>query len=157
MTGAVSWKQRDRHGHLYSPRIRPELIPVLYHTAKAKTLPMTCLVDMLIYKALAVEPLPGEARTRLAGMDLGFLEHSCVNRKEVADSLSLHSAPAPFANEQEIEAWYSGAKQGLFRLHELYEKSGAFTDARRAELEQILELLTAFHTDARSYVARPAQ
>lgn len=40
---------------MYSPKIDEELIPVLYHTAKAKGVPMTRLVTILIGKALARE------------------------------------------------------------------------------------------------------
>ena len=54
---------------MYSPKIDEELIPVLYHTAKAKGIPMTRLVTILIGKALATEedlPQPAhEAIVRL--------------------------------------------------------------------------------------------
>lgn len=40
---------------MYSPKIDEELIPVLYHTARAKRVPMTVLVTNLIGKALATE------------------------------------------------------------------------------------------------------
>ena len=33
---------------MYTPKIQPELIPVLYHRAKAERLPMTKLVDRII-------------------------------------------------------------------------------------------------------------
>ena len=46
---------------MYSPKISEDLIPVLYHTARAKRMPMTKLVDKLIRKALATESLPYEA------------------------------------------------------------------------------------------------
>ena len=56
---------------MYSPKIDEELIPVLYHTAKARGIPMTKLVTILIGKALAAEenlPLPAhEAVIRFVG------------------------------------------------------------------------------------------
>ena len=47
---------------MYSPRIDEALIPTLYHTAKARRMPMTRLVSDLIRKALATEALPREAQ-----------------------------------------------------------------------------------------------
>jgi len=46
---------------MYSPKISEDLVPVLYHTARARRMPMTKLVDKLIRKALASESLPHEA------------------------------------------------------------------------------------------------
>ena len=46
---------------MYSPKISEDLIPALYHTAKAKHIPMTKLVRDLILKALASEELPENA------------------------------------------------------------------------------------------------
>ena len=46
---------------MYSPKISEDLIPVLYHTARAKRMPMTKLVDKLIRKALATESQSYEA------------------------------------------------------------------------------------------------
>ena len=46
---------------MYSPKISEDLIPVLYHTARAQRMPMTKLVDKLIRKALASEVLSHEA------------------------------------------------------------------------------------------------
>ena len=43
---------------MYSPKIDEELIPVLYHIAKDRGVPMTRLVTMLVGKALAHEDLP---------------------------------------------------------------------------------------------------
>ena len=40
---------------MYSPKIAESLIPVLYHAAKAKRVPMTKFVDLLIRRALATE------------------------------------------------------------------------------------------------------
>lgn len=37
---------------MYSPRIREDLIPKLYHAAKAKRIPMTTLVNRILEKAL---------------------------------------------------------------------------------------------------------
>lgn len=46
---------------MYSPKIAEGLIPALYHTAKAKRMPMTRLVEILIRKALAAEDMPQAA------------------------------------------------------------------------------------------------
>ena len=46
---------------MYSPKIDEALIPVLYHTARAKGIPMTKLVTLLIGKALVSENLPEPA------------------------------------------------------------------------------------------------
>jgi hypothetical protein len=52
---------------MYSPKISEDLIPILYRTAKARRIPMTKLVDLLIRAALAAEthseetaPISGE-------------------------------------------------------------------------------------------------
>ena len=47
---------------MYSPKIAEELIPVLYHIAKARSLPMTRLVDRIIREALVREDLPSAAQ-----------------------------------------------------------------------------------------------
>ena len=41
-----------RRKFMYSPRIREDLIPRLYHAAKAKRIPMTALVNRILEKAL---------------------------------------------------------------------------------------------------------
>ena len=51
---------------MYSPKISEELIPVLYHAAKAQGVPMTDLVNRLLTEALAKENLPQTARDALA-------------------------------------------------------------------------------------------
>ena len=47
---------------MYSPKISEDLIPILYHTARARRMPMTKLVTLLIRKALAAEHLPEKAQ-----------------------------------------------------------------------------------------------
>jgi hypothetical protein len=42
---------------MYSPKIAEELIPVLYHTAKQRCVPMTKLVNQLISSALSCEDI----------------------------------------------------------------------------------------------------
>ena len=42
---------------MYSPKISEELIPVLYHTAKQKCIPMTKLVNELIRSSLNYDDL----------------------------------------------------------------------------------------------------
>jgi hypothetical protein len=51
---------------MYSPKIDESLIPALYHTARARRVPMTRLVAQLIRKALKTELLPQEATQALA-------------------------------------------------------------------------------------------
>jgi hypothetical protein len=41
---------------MYTPRIAEDLIPILYHTAKARREPMTRLVDAFIRAGLAALP-----------------------------------------------------------------------------------------------------
>ena len=47
---------------MYSPRIDEGLIPVLYRLGKARKLPMTTLVNEMIFAALERMPLPEEAQ-----------------------------------------------------------------------------------------------
>jgi len=51
---------------VYSPKIDEQLIPVLYHAAKALGVPMTALVNRLLSEALAKENLPQTARDAFA-------------------------------------------------------------------------------------------
>lgn len=51
---------------MYSPKIEESLIPVLYHTAQSRRVPMTRLVSQLIRKALKAETLPQAASEALA-------------------------------------------------------------------------------------------
>ena len=51
---------------MYSPKIDESLIPALYHTARARRVPMTRLVAQLIRKAMKTELLPQEAAQALA-------------------------------------------------------------------------------------------
>jgi hypothetical protein len=46
---------------MYSPSIDPGLIPVLYRMGKARGIPMTRLVDRLLFDALEGTDLPSEA------------------------------------------------------------------------------------------------
>lgn len=54
---------------VYSPKIREELIPALYHYSKHLEEPMTRTVDRLIYRALMEEPLPDSANSLLPSGD----------------------------------------------------------------------------------------
>jgi len=47
---------------MYSPKIDEALIPVLYHAARTRRMPMTKLVSLLIRKALATEDPPEQMR-----------------------------------------------------------------------------------------------
>ena len=44
-----------RRNTMYSPKINSELIPALYHRAKAERVPMTKLVDRIIRKYLEAD------------------------------------------------------------------------------------------------------
>jgi hypothetical protein len=50
---------------MYSPKIDETLIPAIYHTARARRMPMTRLVAQLLRKALRAEVLPQEAMQAL--------------------------------------------------------------------------------------------
>jgi len=47
---------------MYSPKIDEALIPILYHTARGRGLPMTRLVDRLLIDGLMREQLPQTAQ-----------------------------------------------------------------------------------------------
>ena len=40
---------------MYTPKIQPDLIPILYHQAKAESVPMTKLIDRIIRKYLEAD------------------------------------------------------------------------------------------------------
>jgi hypothetical protein len=137
---------------VYSPRIRAELIPVLYHTARAKTMPMTSLVDVLLYKALAVEPIPAEARGYLTGISVGGADAilSEMAGLEGDLELKLRSARAdPFDNIAEVEAWYHGCEHGLLRSRQLLARGGKQSEARNREQMNVLRLLNVFRKECR--------
>ena len=46
---------------MYSPKISPDLIPVLYHEAKSRRIPMTRLVNRLLSDSLASQQLSPDA------------------------------------------------------------------------------------------------
>ena len=60
---------------MYSPKIDDSLIPCLYHTARARRIPMTRLVAQLLRKALKVETLPEAA---LEALKTGQTEYEVV-------------------------------------------------------------------------------
>ena len=51
---------------MYSPKISPELVPVLYREAKSRGIPMTRLVDRLLREALTSQRLCPKAAEVLA-------------------------------------------------------------------------------------------
>lgn len=60
---------------VYSPKIREELIPALYHYSQHLNEPMTRTVDRLLYRALKEESLPDSASSLLPnGEDPYFRE-----------------------------------------------------------------------------------
>ena len=60
---------------MYSPKIDDSLIPCLYHTARARRIPMTRLVAQLLRKALRAETLPEAAAEALKN---GQMEYEVV-------------------------------------------------------------------------------
>lgn len=137
---------------VYSPRINAELIPVLYHTAKAKTMPMTSLVDILLYRALAVEPLPREARGYLTDMKLRQRSQAGLTATTSVESdleERIRATPADaFAKTAEVEAWYQGCEHGLLRSGQLLARHEGSTDARAEERLNVLRLLNVFRHDS---------
>lgn len=69
---------------MYSPKIDEGLIPALYHTARARRVPMTRLVAQLIRKALKTEILPVDAQNALAAAKQSEYEVVMEIRTEVA-------------------------------------------------------------------------
>lgn len=69
---------------MYSPKIDEGLIPALYHTARARRVPMTRLVAQLIRKALKTEMLPADAQNALAATTQSEYEVVMEVRTEVA-------------------------------------------------------------------------
>ena len=69
---------------MYSPKIDEGLIPALYHTARARRVPMTKLVAQLIRKALKTEMLPADAQNALAAATQSEYEVVMEVRTEVA-------------------------------------------------------------------------
>ena len=147
---------RSRNGssrRVYSPQISPELIPVLYRTARAKAVPMTSLVDALLYKALAVENMPDEARSYLAKVGHIPALETAIGAGGLEKMLRNEDV-APFADEREIDAWYRGSEYGLMRLQRLYESRGTTPDSTAPDHLKVLALLKMFRSDGKRMVAR---
>jgi hypothetical protein len=70
--------------YMYSPKIDEKLIPTLYHTARARRVPMTKLVAQLIRKALKAEILPADAIDALAVVNQSEYEVVMEVRTKVA-------------------------------------------------------------------------
>lgn len=74
---------------MYSPSIDPGLIPVLYHTARQRKMPMTRLVDGFIFDCLCRCPdLPSAAHEALAEYKASVTNLN-INKGE-ANAQSLH-------------------------------------------------------------------
>jgi len=58
---------------MYSPKISEEIIPVLYKLRRHRGIPMTKLVQQLLFKALSVELLPEEIKDMLPGTSASLL------------------------------------------------------------------------------------
>lgn len=68
---------------MYSPKIQPELISPLYHAAKSRGIPMTKLVNSILYEHLtsleqAADPEPQAEKT----IPMGFYSTDAPVNKE---------------------------------------------------------------------------
>ncbi|MFA6286014.1 MAG: hypothetical protein WC661_01420 [Opitutaceae bacterium] len=124
---------------MYSPKIHEKLIPVLYRTADARSLPMTRLVDELLFKALAVEPIPLAAYAhfhpyRIAPAprrDDAVIEASPTALLEAPD---VHA----FRYAEEVDAWHQASMHGLRRAARLYQHEHGFYTLPQAECATFL-------------------
>lgn len=119
---------------VYSPKISDELIPVLYRAARARRVPMTRLVDRLIVKALAVEPIPMEAAQRLQPYSMFFTEGAPPQSLEARLNETL-----PFRYAWEVEAWYHGCVHGIARAVALHRQE-TLSEAADSGAGRLLEL-----------------
>ena len=75
---------------MYSPSIDPRLIPVLYHTAKQRKMPMTRLVDSFIFDALCRCPdLPNAAHEALVQYKASAIQPNINKGANHAESLHI--------------------------------------------------------------------
>lgn len=59
---------------MYSPKIREELIPVLYRLAKHKRMPMTKLVNHLLRESLAQYQIENQTQRKEVSHDQSHIE-----------------------------------------------------------------------------------
>ncbi|MFA5010536.1 MAG: hypothetical protein WC644_01160 [Ignavibacteria bacterium] len=67
---------------MYSPKINPELISPLYHAAKSRGIPMTKLVNQIIYEHLESLPVP-EPEPQEKVIPMGFNPNDAVAKEAV--------------------------------------------------------------------------
>lgn len=132
---------------VYSPKISDELIPVLYRAARARRVPMTRLVDRLIVKALAVEPIPMEAAQRLQPYSMFFTEEASPQSLEARLNETL-----PFRHAWEVEAWYHGCVHGIARAVALHRQE-TLSEAADGGAGRLLELVQHVHSQSLQFLA----
>lgn len=122
---------------MYSPRIYKSLVPCLHLTARDRGIPMTQLVNGMIYRALATEflspevdlQLPAPHETGLAGRALSAYRVLPLGRDRSVLSELLDSPQdreEVFTSMRQIDHWRSHAIRGIrYGLGLAYEASRA--------------------------------
>ena len=107
----------------YSPKVREDIIPSLYHYSKSVGKPMTKTVNRLITRGLLLEPLPAEAIEALPddAMELmrkKGLEDLALEKGNITPVTDLHAKSElaqPYLGLDEVLDWYHSAIDGLAR------------------------------------------
>lgn len=125
---------------VYSPKITEELIPVLYRAAKDQAVPMTALVDRLLFQALAVEPMSPATYEAFVPYQLAVGpihkgEARLIGIRVEAPLLSTQNM-IPFRHAGEVDAWYRASVNGFYRTSAMSDSIGDSSAP-----EKFLELL----------------
>lgn len=139
---------------MYSPKINERLIPALYRSAKAQSLPMTKLVDRLLLQALSVEPLPAEAYAMFLPYQMasGISFEPLINSSgESIENLRTRVGASAFRHGKELDAWCQSTAYGLCRASELAAAGSAATMQPHREL---LRALREVHEDSHANLSR---
>lgn len=145
---------------MYSPKISEELVPVLYQAARAHGENMTTLVDRLLYQALAINPLPPEAFSRIHKAVENSRFHiqtpigAATGAIEELETLCRAPNLRPFYRSAEIDAWYSGAVHGLCRIVR-QQVPPSSDSANRPEFGQLYRALSEMRTMAQIAAENP--
>lgn len=107
----------------YSPKVREDIIPSLYHYSKSVSRPMTKTVNRILTRGLLLEPLPAKAietlpddameTMRKKGLEDIALEKG--NITPVTDLRSKSESAEPYLGLDEVVDWYDSAMYGLAR------------------------------------------
>lgn len=149
---------------MYSPKISENLIPVLYHTAKARGVRMTGLVDRLLYRALALEPMPAEAFTRFRAYRVpatnylpAFASGAAFGTAAELTQIFHSNAAHPFRDPREVEAWYSSSIHGFCRALELILDRAGEDPSREPDKLEFFRRLSALRIEAHRMLTQPAE